>query len=206
MLKRQEPEVRRRHIAEAVLAIAARDGLDAASVREVAAEAGVSAGMVQHHFRTRDDMLLFTCEYMIGRTGARIADRIALVPEPRPVRAILRSIFEEMLPMDEERRTGIRVWMAFLARAVVRDDLEAFMRETHVTTHQNIAGLLRRAQAQDEITRDIDPDRETIALFALVDGLVSHVLLEHYTGEAALRAIDDQLDRLFRGLIVTPGR
>jgi hypothetical protein len=41
-------------------------------------------------------------------------------------------------------------------------------------------------------------DRETVALFALVDGLVSHVLLDHYTGDEALRAIDEQLDRLDR--------
>jgi hypothetical protein len=71
------------------------------------------------------------------------------------------------------------------------------MRQTQVATHQTIAGLLRKAQAQGEITRDIDVDRETVALFALVDGLVSHVLLDHYTGDEALRAIDDQLNRLF---------
>lgn len=71
-------------------------------------------------------MLRFACEYMIGRTGARIADRIALIPEPRSAYVILRSIFEEMLPLSEDRRIGIRVWMAFLARAVVREDLEAF--------------------------------------------------------------------------------
>jgi AcrR family transcriptional regulator len=198
MTKRLDPDTRRHLIAEAVLRIAAREGLDAATVRDVATEAGVSAGMVQHHFRTRDEMLRFACEYMIGRTGARIADRIALIPEPRSAHVILRSIFEEMLPLSEDRRIGIRVWMAFLARAVVREDLEVFMRQTQVATHQNIAGLLRKAHAQGEITGDIDVDRETVALFALVDGLVSHVLLDHYTGDEALRAIDDQLDRLFR--------
>ena len=197
MVRRLEPEVRRRHLAEAVLAITARDGLDAVTVREVAKEAGVSAGMVQHHFRSRDDMLLFTCEYMIERSGRHFSGRIALLPKPRDIRTILRTIFVEMLPLDEERRTGIRVWMAFLARAVVRDDLEAFMRNTHINTHRMITGLLRDAQLAGTISPDLDPDRTAISLFALVDGLVSHVLLEHYSWEQALVAIDDALHRIF---------
>jgi TetR/AcrR family transcriptional repressor of bet genes len=198
MARREDPDVRRRQIAEAVLAIAAREGLDAATVRDVAAEAGVSAGMVQHHFRSRDDMLLFTCRYMVQRTGERIAGRVAQLPEPRQPRALLRQIFEEMLPLDEERRTGIRVWIAFLARAVVREELGDYMRETHQGTHAMITGMLRQAEAAGTLALGVDPEREAIALFSQVDGLVSHVLLDHYTGDEALRTIDDHLDRVFR--------
>jgi len=198
MTRRLEPETRRRAIAEAVLAIAAREGLDAATVRDVAKEAGVSAGMVQHHFRTRDEMLQFACEYMVGRTSRKTNDKVLMLPEPRRGRDVLQTIFEEMLPLDDERRTGIRVWMAFLARAVVEPPMEAFMRATHVNTHRMIAGILADEQGKGRIPPETDVDREAISLFALVDGLVSHVLLEHYTGEEALRAIDDALDRVFR--------
>jgi AcrR family transcriptional regulator len=194
---RRDPGERRQLIAEAVLRIAAREGLDAASVRDVAAEAGVSAGMVQHHFRSRDEMLLFTCDYMIQRTGKRISAAVAALPVPVAPRALLRAIFQEMLPLDDTRRTGIRVWMAFLARAVVRPDLERFMRDTHIGTHHRLAGIVRDAQTRGEIDPALDVDRETIALFAMVDGLVSHVLLDHYTGAEALHAIDDALGRLF---------
>jgi len=197
MAKRLDPETRRRTIAEAVLAIAARDGLDAASVRDVAAEAGVSAGMVQHYFRSRDEMLQFACDYMVERTGGLTRERIAALPEPRSIRDILRAIFVQMLPLDEERRVGIRVWMAFLARAVVREDLGAFFRQTHENTHRTFVNLLRQAQEQGAIPPDLNPEHETIALFSLVDGLVSHVLLGHYPGEEALQAIDEQLDRVF---------
>ena len=119
--------------------------LEAASVRDVAKEAGVSAGMVQHHFRTRDEMLRFACEYMVERTQNRISPLVAAIPEPRSARAILEVMFRELLPLDEERRNEIRIWMAFLARAVVQPEMEAFMRETHVATQATIVGLLRHA-------------------------------------------------------------
>lgn len=198
MVRRLNPDTRRRSIAEAVLAIAARDGLDAATVRDVAAEAGVSAGMVQHHFRSRDEMLQFACEYMLERTRAQTGDLIMAIPEPRSARAILQAALEEMMPLDETRRTGIRIWMAFLARAVVRPDLEAFMRDMHISTHHFFADTLKQARIQGDVGPHVDVEREAIALFSLADGLVSHVLLDHYTGDEALRAINDQLDRLFQ--------
>jgi len=185
-------------IAEAVLEIAAREGLDRATVRDVAKEAGVSAGMVQHHFRTRDEMLQFACEYMVERTNAHTGERVRALPEPRTTRAIMGAVFEEMLPLDEERRIGIRVWMAFLARAVVDPDMEAFMRGTFQNSQRFFRGLLADARDRGELAPGIDPDRAAISLFALVDGLVSHVLIGHYTGDEALRAVDDALERVFR--------
>jgi hypothetical protein len=81
---------------------------------------------------------------------------------------------------------------------IVRPDLEAFMRQTHQSSHAAVVGLLRQGQADGAIPPDTDVERAAVALFALADGLVSHVLLDHYTGDAALRAIEDQLDRVFR--------
>lgn len=49
---------RRTEISHAVWAVVARNGLDAVSLRTVAAEAGISAGRVQHYFATKDEMVL----------------------------------------------------------------------------------------------------------------------------------------------------
>lgn len=197
MPKLVDHEERRRHIAEAVLEITATRGLEAASIRDVAAEAGASLGMIQHYFENKDEMLLFACEYLVERTRKRIGERIATFPESRTARSGLRHTFVEMLPLDEERRAGIWVWLAFLARAGVRPELEEAMRETWVDSHQFIAEQLRLAQKSGELSADLDPDGETVALLCLVDGLVSHVLTGHYSGEEALAAVDRQLDRLF---------
>ena len=48
---------RREQLIEAALAVASRDGIDAATVRAVAAEAGVSLGVVHYCFQDKDELL-----------------------------------------------------------------------------------------------------------------------------------------------------
>ncbi|HEU4322464.1 MAG TPA: TetR family transcriptional regulator C-terminal domain-containing protein [Roseiflexaceae bacterium] len=203
-MQRAQAIDRKRDIAEAVLRLTARQGLEAASVRDVAAEAGVSVGLVQHYFRTKDEMLLFACQYMIERSGERARQWIAALPEPHSARTVLRGMLARMLPLDDERRIELRIWIAFLARAVVEPALEVFMRQTHQATHKAIAMQIRRGQRNGDVEGSIDPERATIALFMLVEGLVSHVQVGHYTGDQALQALDDHLATLFRPTAHTP--
>lgn len=198
MGRRLDPADRKQAIAEAVLAITARHGLDAVSVRDVATEARVSVGLVQHYFRTKDEMLLFACSYMIERAQARTQALFNSLPESQSARSMLRGLFEQMLPLTEERRVAIRVWIAFLARAVVEPELEVFMRQTHMDTHRFIAAQICQGQYTGEVDDSIDPERATTAIFMLVEGLVSHVQVGHYTGEQAMQAIDDRLADVFR--------
>ncbi|MEZ0446781.1 TetR/AcrR family transcriptional regulator [Cellulomonas sp. ICMP 17802] len=48
---------RREQLIEAALAVASRDGIEAATVRAVAAEAGVSLGVVHYCFQDKDELL-----------------------------------------------------------------------------------------------------------------------------------------------------
>ena len=79
MPKRVDPLARRHSIAEAVFRLAAARGADAVSLRDVAGEAGVSLGMVQHYFRSKDEMLLFALDHMRDRVA-----RPAAVPSREP--------------------------------------------------------------------------------------------------------------------------
>lgn len=197
MPRQVDREQRRRLIAEAVLRLTATRGLGGVSLRDVATEAAVSMGMVQHYFASKDQMLLFACEYLVERTNERIRERVIALPQPVPPRVMLRTIFEEMLPLDTERSSGIRVWFAFLARAVVEPELEVFMRATWTNSHAFIAQQFERGQQQCELALGIEPETEAVRALGLVDGLVPHVLLGHYTGVQALNAIDSYLDQIF---------
>lgn len=197
MPKRVNQEERRRYIAEAVLRLLASGGLDAVSLRDVAAEAGVSMGMVQHYFSSKDRMLTFACEYLVERTRERIQEEFGSWSSPPGARDLLRQVYLQMLPLDDERRAGIRVWFAFLARAVIEPELEAFMRATWDDSHQFFTSIIESGREQGQIPRAIDPEREATTALSLVDGLVPHVLLGHYTEEEALAAIDDYLGALF---------
>lgn len=197
MPKRVDHEERRRRIAEAVWGITALRGLEAVSLRDVAAEAGVSMGMVQHYFKTKERMILFACEYMVELAEQGARELLAGSLDPDAPRSVIRSVFVQTLPLEEEQRVGTGVWLAFLTRAVVDPDLAAFVRRAWAGTHELVAGQLRSAQMSGEISAELEPNREAMALISLVDGLVSHLMVGHYSGEQALAVIDDQLDRLF---------
>jgi TetR/AcrR family transcriptional regulator, transcriptional repressor of bet genes len=65
---RAPEEQRRAQIVEAALTVAARDRLDRLTVRRVAAEAGLSPGLVFHHFTDKDTLLLAVLDHLIART------------------------------------------------------------------------------------------------------------------------------------------
>ena len=54
---------KRKVIAEAAWKIIESDGIEKASIRRVAAEAGMSPGALRHYFSTKDEMLIFIMDY-----------------------------------------------------------------------------------------------------------------------------------------------
>ncbi|MDR7300665.1 TetR/AcrR family transcriptional regulator [Haloactinomyces albus] len=197
MPKRVDHEKRRQKIAEAVWRIAADRGLEAASLREVGTEAGVSMGRIQHYFASKDRMILFACEYMVELAEQGARELSTASADPEAPRSIIRGALARTLPLDEQQRIGTGVWFAFLTRATGDHDLAAFIRRAWAGTLDLVAGQIRRGQENGDIPAGVDPKQEAVALVALTDGLVSHLMVGHYTGEEALSAVDNHLDRLF---------
>src|SRR5262249_59625662 len=114
-----DPVERRLAVAAAVWRVVRRDGLARASVRNVAREAGLSAGSLRHYFATQSELLAFTLRMIMERIERRIA---ALPAEPDPRRRA-ELVLAELLPMDAERAAENEVWLAFTAPAIVHPDL-----------------------------------------------------------------------------------
>jgi TetR/AcrR family transcriptional regulator, transcriptional repressor of bet genes len=70
---RAPEEQRRAQIVDAALVVAARDRLDRLTVRRVAAEAGLSPGLVFHHLTDKDTLVLAVLDRLIERTIPLIA-------------------------------------------------------------------------------------------------------------------------------------
>ncbi|WEL94696.1 TetR family transcriptional regulator, partial [Tsukamurella tyrosinosolvens] len=81
---------RREEIARALWRVVDTSGALRLSLREVAKEAGMSHGQVQHYFTSRRELLLFATDFAAERTAERIAAGLAdLGPDPHP-RDLLR--------------------------------------------------------------------------------------------------------------------
>jgi AcrR family transcriptional regulator len=179
---------RRELLANALMRLAATQGLDKVSLRHVAAEAGVSTGMVQHYFRTKDEMMTFA----LGMVMDRIRGRSQAEAAPTTPRELVRGLLLQVLPLDETRRLENHVVLAFLAYAALRPSIASGLREDAAGMRTFLAGQLQAAGVDG-----IDPERAAAGLLALVDGLGLQLLSHQYTEAEAVAALDGQLTLLF---------
>ena len=194
MPRKVDHDQRRRQIVEALLRIAGTRGLDAVSLREVAHEAGVSMGAVQHYFATKDEMLLFALQHWLGlgvheRFTGRIRTRLAREATDAPV-AALRAIAAEYLPHDAQSRSETLVALTFLSRAAAEPALAAALRPAFTGFVHALRGLLQNTGWP------VDASAEAQRLGALLDGLRLPVLVGALSHEDALAVVDQHLAEL----------
>jgi AcrR family transcriptional regulator len=180
---------RRELLADALMRLAAERGLEGVSLRHVAAEAGVSTGMVQHYFRTKDEMMTFALDMVMDRIRERSQTELA----PASPRELVRGLLLQVLPLDETRRLENYVVLAFLAYAAVKPSIASGLREVATEMRTFLAGRLRAAGPAG----GVDPERAAAGLLALVDGLGLQLLSRQYAEEDAVAALDAQLALLF---------
>ncbi|MEV5568872.1 TetR/AcrR family transcriptional regulator [Spirillospora sp. NPDC052269] len=202
MPKRVDHEQRRRQIAEALLRIAGARGLQAATMREVAAEAGVSVRLVQYYFESKLELLLgavpFLGEQMSARMVARIGEESAGVSPPPP-RAVLEGVLTAAMPLDDE---GRRIWRAYNAYFILMLDDPDFAARVgaphHSATDRLLAEHITRAQEAGQIDPELDALTTAAGLFTMAQGLGSGVMAGHRDGPEARAILVYHLDRLFR--------
>jgi AcrR family transcriptional regulator len=185
--KKVDHQERRRLIADALMRVAADQGLEAVSLRHVAAAADVSTGMVQHYFRTKDEMMAFALSVVRERSEARITEAVGRLGDDPPPRLLLRTLICALLPLEEQSRDDGRVALAFLAYTAVRPAAGASLRPETAQMVGFIASLLPGPDTADAAA----------SLLALMEGLGVYLLGGHYSPDQALRALDAHLDLLF---------
>lgn len=197
MPKRVDHDDRRQRICEALWRIASARGLYDVGMRDVAAEAGMSLGQLQHYFTSKDEMLAVALRRLGDLAGDRIRGRLARLTEPPTPRVVLRESLTEMLPLNDGSRIGNLVQAAYFERAVHDERLRAIAKDGIPSLRALFADQLRRAIDGGQVAADRDPDAEAMILISLVDGLTSYVLLEVHTPETALALLDRYLSALF---------
>jgi AcrR family transcriptional regulator len=187
---------RREAIALALWRVVDHGGWNRATLREVAREAGVSLGQLQHYFASRAAMLSFAMDFAAERTADRVARGLAGVDQPPHPRDVLRLVLVEMLPLHPDARASSRMSAAYVLEALhdsgLREQATLGLRDGRAM----IEGLVRQAIAQGQIAPGRDPDIETDLILALT-GFTPLLDLEVITPHAALAAIDQHLNRLF---------
>lgn len=197
MPKQVDHRERRESIAHALWTIVDRQGWARASMREVAREAGVSLGHLQHYFSSRAQMLTFAMDFAADRTSDRVTRGIAALDQPPHPREVLRVVLVERLPLQPDARATSRMNAAYVLEALHDPTLHQQVAVGLRDGRAMVERLIRQAMDHGQIAPDRDPTIETDLILALT-GLAPLLELNVIEPQAALAAIDQHLDRLFR--------
>lgn len=179
---------RAEEIVDATWRVLASRGVAAASVRNVAAEAGIATASLRRAFPTQSALLAATLEALGGRAEARIR----ALPDAGSRLDHAVAMLAQTLPLDEERTVEMRVYLA-LGTANLQDDaVTTAFRELR----DGIDALCAIALELAGVARPPEEMRlQIVHLAALVDGLAIQ-LLQDGDGEAALAVLREHLRAL----------
>ncbi|KXO97865.1 TetR/AcrR family transcriptional regulator [Tsukamurella pseudospumae] len=196
MPKQVDHRERREEIARALWRVVDIAGVQRLSLREVAKEAGMSHGQLQHYFASRQELLTFAMDFAAERSAARVADGMArLGADPHP-RYVLRLVLVEMLPLHPDSRATSRMNAAYVLEALHDEAIRERTRDGLSRGREQVEGLVRAAIADGRIAADRAPSTETDRLLALT-GLTPLLELRVIEPDDALAAIDRHLEDLF---------
>ncbi|MBP2473023.1 AcrR family transcriptional regulator [Crossiella equi] len=172
MPKVVDHEQRRRELGRALWMVIRKQGIDGASVRSVAREAGWSPSSVQYYFTTQAELVAFAMR-MITEVLRRAPSRKPLPPGPQDA---AQETLERMLPMDAEMRAVAEVWVAFLPRTLVDEEAREINRGGHDYLGRTCRRLLAELGAAGLLRAGVDVELEADRLHMLMDGMVLHAV------------------------------
>jgi AcrR family transcriptional regulator len=190
MAKVVDAEEKRAHIVAAAWRVVTASGLDATTMRMIASEADCTTGMVTHYFANKDEIL----ETLVQQVSRRAQQRLmSAVGEARPGIAGLRALVVESLPLDKERASEWRVWLALWNKSLEGGTLAAEWTRRERSWTSLLRNAIDAAIATGDLPADSKLDIEVETLSALAFGLsVSALLSPRRLGRRAMAGILDE--------------
>ncbi len=156
-----------------------RDGFHQTSMPDVAVEAGLSTGAAYRYFASKEELILEIARdafHMIFEPIIALLDReepigvadlvAASISPPGPT--VRRDAAGNDIPVDELLRCGVQAWAEMLRHDGLRDSAN----QGFDTLHAQMTDALRHGQQKGAAPKDMDPERSSRVLMALLHGFV----------------------------------
>lgn len=157
----------RDRLIDAAYAVVAREGLEAASVKTIAVEANVTAGLLHYHFPSKDALMEAALrrgveEYVAGSRARRASLK---------GRALIDAHFADARNALASDADYFRVRFAFAARALTHPPLAAAMRDLNAMAIEETAEMLAAAAGRHA------PSVEDLELAATLKAVFEGIML-----------------------------
>lgn len=189
---------RRRILQAAAQRLAATGSLGKTTVEEIAAGAGVSKGIVYHHFRGKERIL----EALLERTLAEWSQASDLEAHRARTGSVLAAIERSLRASLAYARTNPLVPALFRADPLLVLGLgeSAAVRRSAVEGRASALTALRAGIASGELRRDLDAERAADLLQLVVGSFLDHLLNPRWIDATDETLVATCLDVLQRGL------
>jgi AcrR family transcriptional regulator len=166
--------IRREQICRAAATVIAREGFAGTTMRMVAAEAGVSTGMLNHYFVNREALL--TQALVFVSEQAQLRHRAAIEGVPPGVERVT-ALLDSVLAEDEQTAEMWRLWTNAYGEAVrlpaLRRTMDRRLQGWHEIIDQALEGL-------------VPPERPAIPWSWRFDAVLKGLAIHALTSEVAL--------------------
>jgi AcrR family transcriptional regulator len=196
--RRESPDARREELIAATLACLRKFGHDGVSVRRISAEAGVSMGLINHHFHGIDALLATAYESLAKRLLSRSRDpALAISGEPHKA---LHAFFAAAFEPEALDPALFRIWLVFWSLVPHAPKLHAVRERTYAETRATLETLLTRLRRVPGVPA-FKISSSAIGLSALMDGLWVELSLNpsSFAPSEAVSLCDDWIHALAAG-------
>lgn len=188
--RKASKDVRRQQLIRATLAVIARKGYASLTVADVARAAGLSVGIINFHFDSKDKLLAETLRFLADEYNRNWKSALASAgPQPAAqLKAVLLADFHETIFTSEK----IAAWIAFWAETQGRPAYDEICGPAEVERGRVLLGICRSLIAEGNY--DHEPRQAMRALEAMLEGLWLGVVsaasrIEPYLSRAEAMAV-----------------
>ena len=158
-------EERRAEILDAAEGLLAVHGFDALRLRDVSKSAGVSIGLIQHYFTTRDELLYETMRMASAR---RVEQWSRLAQGRHTATDKLMALLEGSI----SNRHRCIIWIETCAAATRHPDLLADVQRTQDLWRHTLAQTISEGLTSGEFVENVPAVEVSDLLVNLIDGLI----------------------------------
>jgi len=187
-------------IAEAAWRIIKREGIGNASVRNIAKEAGISSGALQHYFSSQSQLLEFAMNMVVERVEGRftlIGNEISSITLENA-----KKILWNLMPVNEEQELEMEVWLSLTVKAQHEPSLNKISKSTNESMYLIILTLLKQLEEAGLLKKGLELSMEAKRLHILLDGLSLHRMVspDTMTNDVLHAVLNRHLTDLAEGL------
>lgn len=147
-------------------------GIDAATVRDIAAAGGYSTKVVSRYFSDKRELLL-----LVYRAAAERARHRLMSARTERGDDVL-ACTDALLPLDDERRTDWAVWLSFWGMAVSDEGFSREQRRRVRSTRQFLGAVIENAVAAGEVPEETDAEWLAAELLTAVNGVAVQAMFD----------------------------